>query len=248
MIESYRKLSGHLNKSTDSETTITDRDLTMLGRKMFVQFVPQPNKVQKLPHVTEGRQLFKQLYIYYRQRQDKKPAWEVYSEYNKNEIIQSNTKAILKEVEHIEEIAAWSIQNDLVNCGTNFNILPNPTFVSAQDFNELLKEMTDFFISKGDDSVSANAFLKNYVPIELYVIVNFNDNRKADKIFDYVAVYRTSWGELYCRLYHSKDGLNSLSEAIENIQINLSLTFENTRLGYHIPKMARKRIKITTNG
>ena len=248
MIESYRKLSGHLNKSTDSETTITDRDLTMLGRKMFVQFVPQPHKVQKLPHVTEGRRLFKQLYIYFRQSGDKKPAWEVYSEYNKNEIIQSNSKAILKGIEHIEEIAALSIQNDLLNCGTNFNILPNPTFVSAQDFIELINEMTEFFISKGDDSVSANAFLKNYVPIELYVIINFNDNRKADKIFDYVAVYRTSWGELYCRYYHSKEGLTSLSEAIENIQINLSLTFENTRLGYHIPKMSRKRIKITTDG
>lgn len=248
MIESYRKLSRHLNKSTDSEAVITTRDMTILGRKMFVQFVPQLHKVQKLPHVTKGRKLFKQIYIFYRQRAGKKPVWEVYSEYNKEEISESNSKAILKEIEHVEEIAAWSIQNNLLSSGTIFNILPNPTEVSAQDFNELLNDMSGFFKSDGDDSVAANAFLKNYYPTELFVIVNFNNTRKADKIFDYVAVFRTSWGELYCRYYHSKTGLDSLSEAIENIQINLSFTFENTRLGYHIPKMSRKRIKITSTG
>ncbi len=246
MIESYRKLSGHLNKSKDSEAVITDQDLTILGRKMFVQFVPQPHKVKKLPHVAKGRKLFKQLYIYYR-KDNKKPSWEVYSEYNKNEILNGNSKAILKDVEHIEEIAAWSIQNSLLSYGTDFNILPNPTFVSAQDFNELLDEMADFFTVDEDDSVPSTAFLEHYKPLKLYTIVNFSNNRKANKVFEYVAVYRTTWGELYCRAYKSKNGLDSMSEATEKIRQNLELSFDNTQLGYHIPRMSRKRIKITTD-
>lgn len=248
MIESYRKLSGLLKQSIDSEAVITDRDLTMLGRKMFVQFVPQPHKVPKLPHVTEGRRLFKQLYVYYRKNARKKPSWEVYSEYNKNDIVSGNTKAILKDIEHIEEVAAWVIQNNLLNCGTTFNILPNPTFVSAQDFNDLITDMTLFFDDNEENSVPPSAFLEQYKPIKLYTIINFSGNRKADRVFDYVAVYLTSWGELYCRAYKSKKGLESLSDTLEQIIQHLELSFENTQMGYHIPKMSRKRIKKQTDG
>lgn len=243
MIETYRRLSTQLNKSKNAKAMITDRDLTILGRKMFVHFVKHPHKVDKLPHLTKGRTLFNQLYIYYRQEFEKNGSWEVYRTYYKKEKLKKNDRAILKGMDHIEQIAAWIIQNQLLKTGTIFNIIPNPTQVSARDFNELIHKMDLFFTSDAGNTMSPAAFLEQYKAHRLYIIINFTEHRKADKIFDYVAVYLTTWGELFCRAYKSKTGLNSLSDAAKKISRDLNLSFENTEIGYHIPRMSGKRIK-----
>ncbi len=243
MLETYRKLSMALNGSADSKAVITGRDITILGRKMFVYFVPQPFKVSQLPNLTSGRSLFKQLYLYYRQAPKQQPVWEVYSRYNKNEMLKGNEKAVLGNQTYIEEIAAWVIRNNLVKTGTQFTILPNPTPVTAQEFNELLTEMGIFFDTDSKMPVSSTDFLEPYQIKSLYIIINFNTNQKADKIFRYIACFTTTWGDFFCRPFHSKQGLNSIADAEAAISRDLDLSLQETHIGYYIPKMSRKRIK-----
>ncbi len=210
---------------------------------MFVHFVPQPNKVSQLPHLGNSTTLFRQIYIYYRQRPKKTPLWEGYLHYNKKELSLGNSTSIINGMTHIEEIAAWIIRNRLIKAGTTFNILPNPTPVSAQDFNELTHEMNQFFEADDEAPVSSTDFLQDYQVKSLYLIINFNSNRKDNRIFSSVAVYTTTWGDFFCKVFSSKNGHDSMSDIIALISRDLGLSLNETRIGYYIPKMSRKRIK-----
>ena len=243
MLDTYRKLSTTLSASEDSKAVITSRDITVLGRKMFVYFVPQPFKINQLPNLTSGRRLFNQLFLYYRQAPKQPTVWNVYSRYNKSELIKGNEKAVLGNQTYIEEIAAWIIRNQLVKAGTLFTILPNPTPVTAQEFDELLTDMGRFFEVDNHTAISSTDFLEPYKIKSLYIIINFNTDRKADRIFRYIACFTTTWGDFFCRPFHSKTGLNSIADAEALICRDIGLSLENTRIGYFVPKMSRKRIK-----
>ncbi|MBU1167939.1 MAG: class I adenylate cyclase [Proteobacteria bacterium] len=242
MIETYNRLSGMLNHSPDMETMITSQDLTILGRKMFTQFSSHPYKVKTLPHVARGMNLFKQLFIYYRQAPRTRPVWDVYPYYDKQAMVNGNDWAILRDVDQLEEVAAWVIHNGIYQSGTRFNILPNPSSVSAQDFHDLLKDMNDFFVFGEGDTMSPGFYLEAFKMFRIYMIANFTQSRKSDRIFEYAAVYMTTWGEVFCRKYTSKKGLSSISETIDKVEKDLGLACRNVKIGYHIPRMSKKRI------
>lgn len=243
MIETYHRLSGSLNHAPEMETMITSQDLTILGRKMFVQFSSHPTKVKTLPHVARGRTLFKQLYLYYRQIPRKQPLWDVYPYYDKKAMVKGNDWAVLMDVEEIEEVAAWVIHNGVYQAGTQFNILPNPSSVSAQDFQELLKDMNDFFVFGEGDGMPPESFLESFKMYRLYLIVNFTQDRKSERIREFAAVYMTTWGEMFCRKYKSRSGLQTISEAVDKVERDLGLSCKDVAIGYHIPKMSKKRIQ-----
>lgn len=242
MIETYHRLGKMLNHSPDMETMITSQDLTILGRKMFVQFSSHPFKVKTLPHVARGRTLFKQLFLYYRQAPRTKPVWDVYPYYDKKAMVESNQWAVLKDVDHIEEVAAWVIHNGIYQSGTRFNILPNPSSVSAQDFQDLLKDMNEFFVFGEGDSMPPELYLESFNMFRLYIIANFTQTRKSDRIVEYAAVYMTTWGEMFCRKYKNNIGFQTISEVVDKVEKDLGLSCLNVKIGSHISRVSKKTI------
>ena len=242
MIRTYHRLNGVLNSLPEAETMITAEDLTILGRKMFVQFSSHPHKVQTLPHSARGRGLFRQLYLYYRQYPGKKAVWDVYPFYNKQIMTAGNEDAIIRDVVHIEEVAAFVVHNGIYSSGTGFNILPNPSSVSAQDFNELLKDMNDFFPFGEGDNIAPESFLEPFKIVKLYIVANFSLGKKSERVYEFAAVYMTSWGEVFCRAYKSSAGFSTISEAIENVEKDLGLSCQDVKTGCYVPRMTRRRV------
>jgi adenylate cyclase class 1 len=240
MIDTYQRLSSTLNHSPVMETMITSKDLTILGRKMFVQFSDHPFKVKTLPHVARGRNLFKQLFLYYRKAPRTEPVWDVFPFYDKKAMTLGNDWAVLRNVAHIEEVAAWVVHNGIYQSGTRFTILPNPSSVSAQDFQDLLKDMNDFFVFGEGDAIPPTRYLETFTMARLFIVANFTLERKSDRMIEFTAVYMTSWGEMFCRSYTTPSGLSSPSEAVDWIENDLGLSCRNIPLGGHMPRLSRK--------
>jgi len=242
MIRTYNKLSKLLSASSESGTLITAEDLTVLGRKMFVQFADQPHKVKTLPHTVRGRNLLGQLYIHYRQPQGKSPTWDIFPFYDKDIMAKSNVLAILKDVARIEDVAAFSIHNGIYTSGTLFTLLPNPTSVSAQDFLHLLKEVNDFFPYGESDSVDPSSYLEPVRIRRLYLIVNFALGKKADLIYEFAIIYTTTWGEMYCRTYKDPAGISKASDALKKIEDDLGLTCHDANIGCYVPRLTKRKV------
>ncbi|GAB6097535.1 hypothetical protein JCM14469_37890 [Desulfatiferula olefinivorans] len=240
MIETYQRLSVTLNHSPAMDTMITAQDLTILGRKMFVQFSDHPFKVKTLPHVARGRNLFKQLFLYYRKTPRTEPVWDVFPYYDKKAMALGNDWAVLRDVTHIEEVAAWVVHNGIYQSGTRFTILPNPSSVSAQDFQDLLKDMNAFFVFGEGDAIPPTRYLETFTMARLFIVANFTLERKSDRLLAFTAVYMTSWGEMFCRSYAIPSGLATPAEAVDWIEKDLGLSCRNIPLGGHMPRLSRK--------
>lgn len=242
MLETYRKLSAGMGGAEGGKAIITERDLTLLGRKMYVHFVDQPHKVTQLPALSVSGSLFSQLYLYYRQRRGEPASWAVYSKYNKQGYADGSERPILENIIHIEEVAAWAIRNRMIQGGTTFTILPNPTPVTAPEFNALIHEMDIFFPEEIEEGLQTADLLEPYKINALYMIINYNDYRKSDRIHSLVAVFTTSWGEFFCVPFLSKNGLKTIADAETYLSRQLDRPLDNTRIGYYIHKRSRQAI------
>lgn len=242
MIRTYNKLSKLLSDTSGTGTLITAEDLTVLGRKMFVQFADQPRKVKTLPLAVRGRNLLGQLYIHYRQPQGKSPAWDIFPFYDKDIMAKNNDPAIFKDVARIEDVAAFVVHNGIYASGTLFTLLPNPTPLTAQDFLHLLKEVNDFFPYGESDSVAPSAYLEPVRIRRLYLIVNFALGKKADLIYEFAAIYTTTWGEMYCRTYKDSAGIYRASEALKKIEGDLGLTSHDAIIGCYVPRLTKRKV------
>ena len=242
MIGTYKKLSSSLREAAVGETMITQQDLTILGRKMFVQFSKQPHKVEKLPLIVHGKSLFQQLYLQYSQPAEGPATWNLYH-LKRGRQRGRNALKILKKMGRIEEIAIWLVHNGLFLPTTSFELATNPTPISIQDILDLLRRLHEFFPSTEVEAIPPQALLKEPQVDKLLIAVNFNLSRKLPKIHEYTAFYMTSWGEFFCRVFSDKKGVGSVEGALHRAEEQLDLPISSGQVGFFIPRLARKYIR-----
>jgi adenylate cyclase class 1 len=242
MIGTYKKLSRSLRETAVGKTMITQQDLTILGRKMFVQFSKQPHKVEKLPLIVHGKSLFQQLYLQHSQPVEGPATWSLYHLKRGKQRGPNGTK-ILKKMGRIEEIAIWLVHNGLFLPTTSFELVPNPTPISIQDILDLLRRLYEFFPSKEVEAIPPRALLKKPQVDKLLIAVNFNLSRKLPRIHEYTAFYMTSWGEFFCRVFSDKEGVTTVEGALHRAEEQLDLPISSGQVGFFIPRLARKHIR-----
>ncbi len=242
MIETYKKLSRTLQARAAQETTITPKDLTILGRKMFVQFSKKSHKVDKLPLIVHGKALFQQLYFQYNNPKDGPATWSL--DHLQRDGQRGRKGGNLLKSGRIEEICIWLVHNGLYLPTTSFQLMPNPTPISLQDILDLLRKLHEFYPVHEAEKIVPQALLKEPYIQKLFLTINFNLNRKLKKVHEYTTIYMTSWGEFFCRTFHDKNGLPSVKETLNRAKEQLDLPCPSGQVGLYIPQVARKYILV----
>ena len=240
MIETYRKLGSSLHEISEGETIITPQDLTTIGRKMFVQFSKQPDKVEKLQLVLHGSVLFDQLYLKHVKGNEDIPVWRLYQ--IKTYRQEGRKREDLLKRGRIQEIAIWLVHNGFYAPGGSFHLMPNPTPVSLQDILDLMEELHRFFPMNEAEEIAAEALSKEPRIQKLFMTVNFSMDRKLVKIHEYATIYMTTWGEYFCRIFYDEKGLNSITDALTNARKQLNIPSSFDRPACFVPQAARKHI------
>jgi adenylate cyclase class 1 len=247
MVGTYEKLSRSLQKSTDDKILIMPEDLTILGRKMFVQFSKQPHKVEKLPLIGHGRHLFKQLYVQYARNGNQAGTWQLVHQKKDAQTMQTHDE-VLKELDRIEDIVAWLVRNDLFTSTASLQLMPNPSPVTIQDLLDFVTELHRFFPLEEIETLPASALLTKPSVHKLFLTINFCQSRRLNKIHEYTAIYMTSWGEFYCRTFSDEKGIPFLEDVVTRVKDQLGMPFSDEKMGYFIPISSRKRIKSNDAG
>lgn len=242
MIETYKKLSSSLQTKSAGGTMITPQDLTILGRKMFVQFSKQAHKVEKLPLVVHGKDLFQQLSFQYTETKKGQATWHLSHLKRAGQRARSGGELLKKG--RIEEISIWLVHNGLYLPSTSFQLMPNPTPIALQDILDLLRKLHEFFPLHEVEEIAPQAFLKDPYIQKLFITVNFNLNRKLDKIYEYTTIYMTSWGEFFCCFFYDRNGIDSVEDALNRAKEQFDLPVSSSRVGLYIPRLGRKHIRV----
>ena len=235
MIKTYRRIASGLGKGKDS--IISPKDLTIFGRIIASQFIQKEGKVERLTMVSPAGRAFKKFFIKY-ERQDTGIKWRLTQ---LSEIPQKERgEETLKIAQRVELLAAWMINNGLFSTETSINLYPNPSPISIQDVQELLRELARFFPKQWIEDIHFEDLLHDtYVP-RLFVIPNFGKDRREKKVFEYTAIYDNSWGERFCQTFFNKKGLLSKEEVLKELKTSLDLPFKRDIVRFYAPQKAKK--------
>jgi adenylate cyclase class 1 len=243
MVGTYEKLSRSLQKSTGDKILINPEDLTILGRKMFVQFSKQSHKVEKLPLIGHGRHLFKQLYVQYARNGNQAGKWQLVHQKKDKQTMKTQDE-ILKELDRIEEIVVWLVRNDLFTSTESLQLMPNPSPVTIKDLMDFVTKLHSFFPLEEIETLPPSALLTKPNIQKLFLVMNFCQSRRLSKIHEYSAIFMTSWGEFFCRTFYDKDGIPFVEDLIQKVKGQLGLPFSGRETGYFIPASSKKRINV----
>jgi len=237
MIKTYRRITSGLGKVKDS--IISPTDLTIFGRIIASRFTQKKGKVDRLIIASPGEKTFKKLFIKY-EGQETGITWKLIQllEVPRKE----RREETLKITRRIEFLAAWMINNGFFSTETSVNLYPNPSSVSIQDVQDLLKELARFFPKEWIEDIYLKDLLDNTYVRRLLVILNFNRDRREKRIFEYTAIYDNSWGERFCQTFFSREGLFSGEEVLEELRTSLELPFKNDVVRFYVPQKARKHL------
>ncbi len=220
MVKKYKTVSKSFETLLKGRSSISPEDRTVLGRKVFIEFSNQPDKVRKVLLVSRSDRHFQGLHLRYLNPTNTVGSWE---------LLNRDSKAVEKHEERliqaktIEEIGAWLINNSLYNSEAVINLVPNPTYVTFDDIRKLYRAMNDFFAPQLKQVISFDQLLLKDRIASLFISVNFYAPRLQHRVTEYTAVYLNSWGEMFCKSVYSKKGFPHLEAAKKDIVKRLEI-------------------------
>lgn len=170
-----------------SKSSISQRDMNIIGRKLSVCFEQKPYKIKVFPR--PGRTLHTAFATFAVGRQKE---WTV-------SMPESPSMIAHPDIVYCITSLIW---NGLYSPGL-IKMTPNPTSVTLQEINSLAGRIRDIF---GDHDVSDIDF-DHYNEAEkvtkMLLVVNFEGHSQNKDEEDFGVVYKNHWGELFVRRFRS---------------------------------------------
>lgn len=225
MVQTYKQCRSiwiSSDPSSEKESFLTPRDRTVLGRKMIVQFsMDEKAKVETILLISKSG-LSSGLSLEYSDDSKNDQRWLLMHKWrDKKRGIEKNE--LLKKAGSIEEMGAWLIHNHLYMQDNYIKLLPNPTFVKSNDIKVLFKAMYDFFTNESTKEISNEALCTKSTIDSMFISLNFTAPRDSKLITEWSAIYRNSWGEMFCHQFTDQYGLRTSGEVFNRIKQQLEL-------------------------
>jgi len=220
MVKKYKTINKAHESLFHGRSEISPEDRTVLGRKILVEFSKQPCKVRKILLVSRSDRHLQNLYLKYNKKNDTIGKWQLYNKNKKAFQIQEES---LISADTIEEIGAWLINNSLYHENSVINLIPNPAYVTFDDIRKLYKNMYEFFNPILNQAISFDQLLMKNRVVCLFVSIDFYAAKKERSINGYSAVYRNSWGEMFCKSVYSNQGFSSMDQVKQDIMNKIGI-------------------------
>jgi adenylate cyclase class 1 len=214
----YRNVSEAIarQKELTQETglTISQRDLTVLGRKLYIFYSKRTNKVDSILNVIETPPAIRGLTLQPQRDSEGKKIWTAYRALLSPDGVNSpeGAAAMLRSCEDLAEIMAWLVNNQLLDSNTSINLNPGRggvvNYCTAPDIQKLTRAMKEFFPQFKHSEVDENELLKPPHIIRMFLVINLEESDRTNAFVSTGLCYQNNWGELFYKGYRdSHDGL-----------------------------------------
>ena len=220
MFKKYKTINKVFEKLLHGRSRISPEDRTVLGRKVFIEFSKQADKVDKVLLISRSDTHFQGLHLKYSKAGNKIGIWELL---NKKAKASHNPEKSLIKANTIEEIGAWLINNSLYNKNMIINLVPNPTYVTFDDIRKLFKTLDNFFSPLVKNTISFDQLLLKNRVVCLFVSINFYAPRQQGKVSEYTAIYLNSWGEMFCKSFYSDQNSLTMEETKKDLMNKIGI-------------------------
>ena len=214
IIRTYRNVSRELNARRDEVgLAISQRDLTVLGRKLFIHYSRRTNKVESIKSVIEAPPALDGLTIQPHVDEEGELHWVAYrallSRHNISRGMGEHTM-LLKSAD-LAKVLVWLVTNQLYSSRTSINLNAQANMeihCTVPDLQTLLRELQAFFPTYRHNDIDEEALLVKPTIVRMFLVVNLEEPDWARNIEHTGICYQNNWGEVFYRGFHgNQDGM-----------------------------------------
>jgi adenylate cyclase, class 1 len=175
-------------KQKGTASRLTQRDMTIIGRKLAVCLEEKRNKLQVIHKPSSNLNLPKLTFI------SKTGEWEV--------LASGDSPAPVVASADIAYCIAYLVWNDLYQT-MEVRMAPNPTPVTLQEIHNLAKRIREIFGSFDITGIDFKNFLDPEKVTKMLLIVSFESSDQFKDMNDFSILYCNHWGELFFRRFNA---------------------------------------------
>ncbi|EPR44043.1 adenylate cyclase [Desulfovibrio sp. X2] len=193
-----RKAAPKAAPRAAQKVAIDPRDLTKLGRRIFSVFAPRKHKIDRLSFVHMERGMLDRLSFGAVKAGRGRPQYQVLAG-QMNHRTRRLDLLELKRAPDLCWLVAWIEANEIYFHDLPLKVDYNLSPVIAQDVEELLLALGDFFPRQVTFETDIEESLSPERVVRAFFVLNLTLPRETPAIRQASLVYSTNWGEMFCR-------------------------------------------------
>ncbi len=202
LIETYKRLRW-IFKSFGVETglTITERDISILGRKLFTFYEQKENKIDYIRSVSRDLMAQNHITIHITKYEGIFYYYAFQGELDQ-ESVKQNVDAVIKREDNLVRLIVWLLVNGILSEKTNLHLTKNFLPIDLVDIQQLTETLVKTFPIIHFSKIPPASLLKRETVIRALVIVNFEKEPvKGSKTLKSTVVTESSYGEYFIQSY-----------------------------------------------
>ncbi|MGV1099505.1 class I adenylate cyclase [Thiovibrio sp. JS02] len=233
LIETYKRLRW-IFKSFGVETglTITERDISILGRKLFTFYEQKENKIDYIRSVSRDLMAQNHITIHITRYEGVFYYYAFQGEHDQ-ESVKRNVESVIKREDNMVRLIVWLLVNGILSAKTNLHLTKNFLPIDLVDIQQLTDTLVKTFPIIHFSKIPPANLLKRETVIRALVIVNFEKEPvKGSKILKSTVVTESSYGEYFIQ---SHTTLTQLKNAMRQLLTQHYVSRWNKNLDIFIP-------------
>lgn len=233
LIETYKRLRWIFTKfGPDTGLTITERDISILGRKLFTFYEKKDNKVEYIRSISRQSMAMEDITIHVTKYDDRFFYYAFQGEQD-HETVKTRVEAVIRRDDKLIRLLAWLLVNGMLASHTRLHLTKNFLPIDLVDIQGLAESMLATFPVVHFSAISPQQLLEQENILRALVVVNFfKQPVKGSKTLPSTIITENSYGEYFTHDYQT---LTQLKNALRALLTRHYVSRWNNNLEFFIP-------------
>ncbi|OGQ99742.1 MAG: adenylate cyclase [Deltaproteobacteria bacterium RIFOXYD12_FULL_55_16] len=202
LIETYKRLRWIFKSfSADTGLTITERDISILGRKLFTFYEQKDHKIDYIRSVSRDLMEQENLTIHITRHEGSFNYYAFQGQLD-HDSMKSHIGSMIKREDNLIRLIVWLLVNGILSAKTQIHLTKNFVPIDLADIQKLTELLIKTFPIIHFSRISPANLLKRETVLRALVIVNFKKEPvKGAKTLKSIIVTENSYGEYFIQEY-----------------------------------------------
>ncbi len=247
LIETYKRLRNILKNFQQGKVAITERDISILGRKLYTFYDRKKNKIEYIRSISRDMMVRRHLTFHATISGERNFYYVFQGKHNINSL-KTNKDMLIKKETDLIKLVAWLRINNFYNQETTFHLTKNNLSVVLTDIQGLAAILYTTFPKFNFAHISAEELLEQEKINKALIVVNFSKKavNKNSPELESVVIKVNNYGEYFIQHYSTLVQLKNMMRVLLTQHLvsrwnnNLEIFIPSQPDQYHIKQMLEK--------
>ncbi|MBU0728713.1 MAG: class I adenylate cyclase [Proteobacteria bacterium] len=240
LLETYKRLRIIFNSfDDDTALTITQRDIHVLGRKLFTYYEKKTNKIDYIRSLSRNDMAQGNITFHVTREGDTDFFHAFQGKFDQLDV-QKNIHSLIAKRSNLVILISWLLINGILNKRTKLHLTKHRLPLDLVDIQGLAALMLKTFPPITFARISSDDLLKKERVVRAFAVINLLKKPVRDaKTLHSTLITQNSWGEYF---YENFDTLNQLKNAIRTLLSKHFVSRFNKNLEVYIPPQKEQHL------